>query len=293
MLRNTLSSLLVLVLVLAGSSAVAAPFGGDTPPELEGIEITDKSGETVPGNIALVDEAGETVTLGTYFGSSRPLVVQLVYYDCPMLCSLVMNGFVESAKELDWVPGRDYEVISVSFDPRDTPEMAAAKKKSYVASLEKPGSEIGWHFLTGDEESVRALADHLGFAYRWLPEKKEFSHAAGMFVLTPDGKISRTLYGISFPSKDLRFSLMEASEGRLGSPMDKLLLYCFQYDPETHKYAMVAVNVMKLGGLLTVLGIGIFLAVNWTRERRRAHSGGEAVKTAADLQRILNGHGRS
>ena len=287
-MRRALLALLPLV-ILAANPAAGEQFAGETPPELEGIEITDRSGDMAPADLPLVNEAGEAVTLGDYLGGSRPVVLQLVYYDCPMLCSLVMNGFVNSAKELDWVPGRDYEVVSVSFDPRDTPEMAAAKKKTYVAALEKPGSESGWHFLTGSEESVRTLADAVGFAYRWLPEKKEFSHAAGIFLLTPEGKISRTLYGIAYPAKDLKFSLLEASEGRLGSPMDKLLLYCFAYDPEKHKYALVALNVMKLGGALTVLALGIFLAVNWTRERRR-HSLPADGGRDATIQRILNGH---
>jgi protein SCO1/2 len=157
----------------------------------------------------------------------------------------------------------------VSFDPRDTPESARAKKATYVASLAKPGSEAGWHFLTGSETEIKRLADALGFRYRWVPDRKEFAHAAGMFVLTPEGKVSRTLYGIEFPSKDLRLSLLEAGEGKLGSPFDKLLLYCFQYDMKTHKYAMVAMNVMKVGGLFTLLALGGFLAILWSRERHR------------------------
>jgi protein SCO1/2 len=268
-------AMLLLLAVLVPAAAGAQDFAGGTPPELEGIDLVDHAGTALPRDLVLRDEAGQPVRLGDFFDHGRPLVMQLVYYDCPMLCTLVLNGYVEAAKELDWVPGRDYDVVTVSFDPRDTPEVATAKKKSYVASLEKPGAAAGWHFLTGDSAVVRVLADSLGFAYRWLPQKQQFAHAAGMFVLTPDGTVSRTLYGITFPGKDLRLSLVEAGKGKLGSPVDKLLLYCFQYDPATHKYAMVAVNVMKLGGFVTVLILGGFLALQWVRSRRKARTAGE------------------
>jgi protein SCO1/2 len=264
---------LLLVAVLLPAAAAAEDFGGDTPPQLEGIDIVDHAGTALPRDLVLTDEAGEAVRLGDFFDTGRPLVVQLVYYSCPMLCTLVLNGYVDAAKELDWVPGRDYDVLTVSFDPHDTPALAAAKKTNYVASLGKPDAAGGWHFLTGDSAAVRTLADSLGFAYRWIPEEQQFAHAAGMFVLTPGGTVSRTLYGIAFPGQDLRLSLVEAGKGKLGSPVDKLLLYCFQYDPATHKYALVAINVMKLGGLLTVVLLGGFLAVQWTRERRKRRAG--------------------
>lgn len=252
-----------------GRPVVDTPAPNALPEELEGIEIQDRSGSIVPADIALVDEVGQSVHFGDFFGHGRPVAVQLAYFQCPMLCTLVLNAFVDGAKPLSWVPGQDYEVVTVSFDPRDTPEIAKAKKATYVASLGKTGSEAGWHFLTGTEPEVRRLADALGFKYRWVPDRKEFAHAAGMFVLTPEGKVSRTLYGIEYPSKDMRLSLVEAGEGKLGSPFDKLLLYCFQYDAKAHKYAMVAMNVMKVGGLFTVLTLGGVLAVVWSRERHR------------------------
>jgi protein SCO1/2 len=260
------------IAVLASAGKAASQLGGETPAELEGIEIVDRAGEVVPGDLIFVDEAGESVRLARYFEGGRPVLLQLVYYDCPMLCTLVLNGYVKGAKELDLLPGKDYEVVSVSFDPADTPELAAAKKKSYVTSLGGSDAVSGWHFLTGEEEQIRVLANALGFRYRWVAEKEEFAHAAGMFVLTPEGKISRTLYGIEFAARDLRLSLVEAAEGRLGTPFDRLLLYCFQYDPETHKYSLVAVNVMKLGALATLIALGAFLTVQWSRERRQAGS---------------------
>ena len=253
-----------------------AQVSPETPPDLEGIEIIDRSGEPVPGDVILRDEAGKTIALGELLGRGRPVLVQLVYYECPMLCTYVLNGYVKAAKSLNWVPGRDYEVVTVSFDPRDTPELATKKKAAYVETLGKPGSENGWHFLCGAEGEVRRLADALGFRYRWVEEQKQFAHAAGMFVLTPDGRVSRTLYGIEFPTKDLRLALVEAGEGKLGSPFDQLLLYCFKYDSQNHKYAMVAMNVMKLGGLITMVSFGTFLAVWWSRERQRASATGAA-----------------
>jgi protein SCO1/2 len=268
---------LILIGLIARSAPAAAidappsaPAAANVPAELEGIDLVDRSGNLVPLDVALVNEAGEAVRLGDYFGTGKPVLIQLVYYSCPMLCTLVLNGYVDAAKPLDWSPGTDYTVVTVSFDPKDTSKLAADKKKNYVDSLEKPGAGEGWHFLVGEEAEVRRLADALGFGYRYMPERKEFVHAAGMFVLTPEGKISRTLYGIEYPSQDLKLSLLEAAEGRLGSPVDKLILYCFRYDPETQKYALVAINVMKLGGLLTIVVLGAFLGVHWTRERRRA-----------------------
>jgi len=269
-MSTCLRLLLLSGIVLASGAGTASgePFGGDTPPVLEGIEITDRSGEQVPPDILLVDEEGNTVRLGDYF-QGRPGVVQLMYFSCPMLCTLVLNGYVDAARELDWVPGEEYEVLSVSFDPRDTWELAAAKKKTYLEELDKPGAGEGWHFLTGSETEVARLAEALGFGYRWDESQKQYAHAAGMFVLTPRGMVSRTLYGIEYPGRELRLSLTEASEGRLGSPLDKLVLYCFQYSAEKHKYALVATNVMKLGAFATVLLLGGFIALQWIRERAR------------------------
>jgi len=251
------------------ASAPGAPGAGEVPAALEGIEIVDHTGELIPGDVALVDEAGRPVHLGDFYGLGRPLIVQLVYFQCPMLCNLVLNGYVAGARSIDWVPGRDYEVVTVSFDPRDDVVAAAKKKANYVEALGKPDAAGGWHFLTGTGPQVRRLADALGFRYRWLEKEKQFAHAAGIFVLTPEGRVSRTLYGIEFAPKDLRLSLVEAGEGKLGSPFDRILLYCYQYDAKTHKYALVARNAMKLGGLLTMTALGTLLGVLWSRDRRR------------------------
>ncbi len=178
-----------------------------------------------------------------------------------MLCTQVLNGYLAAAKKLDWIPGRDYTVVTVSFDPHDSPALAAGKKATHVAEFGRPEAAAGWHFLIGDSTETRRLADALGFGYRYDPIRKQYAHPAGMFVLTPEGTVSRTLYGIEFSPKDLRLSLTEASQGRLGTPLDKFLMYCYQYDPKTHKYALVAVNVMKAGGLATLIVLGALLAL--------------------------------
>ena len=268
---------------ISSALPVLAQAPSDTLKDLEGIEIIDRSGESVPGDVILKDETGKTIALRELLGHGRPVLVQLVYYQCPMLCTYVLNGYVKAAKPLNWIPGRDYDVVTVSFDPRDMPELAAKKKTTYLEALGKAGSENGWHFLCGTESEVRRLADALGFRYRWVEEQNQFAHAAGMFVLTPDGRVSRTLYGIEFPTKDLRLALVEAGEGKLGSPFDRLLLYCFKYDAQNHKYAMVAMNVMRLGGLITMVSLGTFLAVWWSRERHRAQ-GGSGVEMPKGLE---------
>jgi len=270
-----------LVLVLGATGSLPGTTGAwaqrtdYVPPELEGIEIQDRSGEFLDPDLEFVDENGQAVRLGDYFEPGRPLIVQLVYFECPMLCNLVINGFVDGARDLAWSPGREYTVLSVSFDPKDGPELAKLKQANYGKALGKDGVEEGWHFLTGDSESVKALSASLGFPYRYMEKTGEFSHGAGIFVVTPEGKISRTLYGLSFPSNTLRFSLMEASEGRLGSPLDKVVLFCFRYNADQHRYTLVAVNAMKLGGAATALGLAAFLGVLWSRERRRTRSAGQ------------------
>ncbi len=270
--RGTLGARLLLLMGLPawlGAASAAAQMAPDrVPEELEGIDLVDRSGEAVPLDIALLNESGETVRLGAFFDQERPVLVQLVYYNCPMLCTQVLNGYLAAAKELDWIPGRDYTVVTVSFDPRDTAALAAAKKATHVEALGRPEAAGGWHFLVGDSTETRRLADALGFHYRYDPANRQYAHAAGMFVLTADGTISRTLYGIAFEPRDLRLSLTEASQGRLGTPVDRFILYCYEYDPETHRYAIAAMNVMKAGGLATLVALGAFLALLWAKDRR-------------------------
>ncbi len=263
------------VMILASwglpGGAGAQMSSDQTPPQLEGVDLVDHSGDMVPGDLTFNDENGDPVRLDAFFNQGRPIVLQLVYYSCPMLCTQVLNAYLDSARKMDWTPGREYTVVTVSFDPKDNPKLAKEKKQNYISSLDRPEAGEGWHFLTGEEPSIEALTRSVGFKYRYDEKTQQYYHAAGIFVLTPQGKISRTLYGIDYPPKDLRLSLIEASEGKLGSPLDKLILFCCQYDPGTHKYTVVAFQVMKLGGVLTLLGLGGLMGGLWMRERHRTH----------------------
>jgi protein SCO1/2 len=210
---------------LAAWAAAAGPAHAqlleDAPAALEGVGITEKLDAVLPLELTFRDEAGATVTLGRYFGQGRPVALCFVYFDCPMLCNVFLDGLTATLRELDWTPGEQFEIVTVSMDPRDTPEGAVKKRAHYLESLGKPRAQAGWHFLTGDETAIRRLADAVGFRYRFDEDTGEFQHSAGVFLSTPDGRISRVLYGVMFEPQTLRLSLVEASDGRIGSPMDQ------------------------------------------------------------------------
>ena len=239
------------------------------PHELEGVGITEKPNAQLPLDAQLFDEQGQVVTLGSYFKPKRPVVLTLNYYSCPMLCTLVLNGAVEAMREIPFAPGQQFEVVTISIDPRDDAPIAAMKKANYVASLGKESAAEGWHFLTGTEAEVRRVADAIGFSYKWVEERKEYAHAAAIFVITPEGHVSRYLYGVKFEPQTLRLSLAEAADGEIGSAMDQLLLFCFHYDSAAGRYTVAATNFVRLGGLLTMLTLGILLARFWRAETRR------------------------
>jgi protein SCO1/2 len=238
------------------------------PPELEAIGIDDRAGTTVPADVSLVDHQGRAVRIGDYFDGRRPVVLTLAYYSCPMLCTLVLNGVNDGLRALAWPLGSEYRVVTVSIDPRDTSELAREKRANYLKSYGKEASDDGWVFLTGSESEVRRLANAVGFHYRWDEASQQYAHAAGAFVVTPKGVLSRVLYGLEFRERDLRLSLLEAAQGTVGSAMDKVLLFCFHYDPATKSWAVAATRVMQAGGLLTVLLLAGWLVPNW----RRSHS---------------------
>jgi protein SCO1/2 len=222
------------------------------------------------------DEAGRAVELREYFGK-RPVVLALVYYDCPMLCTLILNGLTSSLKAVNLDAGIDFDVIAVSFDPRETAELALAKKTEYVKEYGRSGSERGWHFLTGDEESIRQLTQAVGFKYFWDEESKQFAHASGVMVVTPEGKLAKYFYGIEYAPRDVKLGLVEASAGRIGSPVDRMLLYCYHYDPATGKYSLAVLNLIRLLGLSTVAAIVLFIVVMLRRERRGAVPSSPAI----------------
>jgi protein SCO1 len=240
------------------------------PGELQHVEFAQQLGEPLPLDLTFFDEDGREVLLRQYF-SRKPVVLAFVYYECPMLCSQVLNGVTSALAALDETAGRDYEVVAVSFDPRDTPVAAAAKKKSYVDRYKRSGSERGFHFLTGSEAAVKALTAAAGFRYAWDEKTQQYAHASGFVVATPQGTLSRYFFGIEYAPRDLKFALIESSAGRVGSLVDQVLLYCYHYDPNTGSYSFVAMKAVQLGGALTLLALAGFVVVAIRREHRVAH----------------------
>lgn len=270
-MRNTLTvtlSLAALAVTATLPLSAGAQRAEPPPPELEGIGITEHLNAPLPLDARFRDENGQEVTLGRYFGD-RPVVLALVYYRCPMLCGLVLQGMLEAIQPLSWTPGQDYEIVTVSIDPAESPTLAKAKKYRYIRELGRPEAAAGWHFLTGSEDQIRRLAEAVGFRYRWNPDRQEFMHAAAIYVCTPEGRLSRYLYGIQYEPQTLRLALLEASQGRIGSPVEQILMWCYHYDAEAGRYTLAAWNLMRAGGALTVILIGTGLGMLWLREARR------------------------
>jgi protein SCO1/2 len=233
---------------------IGEPSSG-LPPALQKVSFEQRLNEQVPLDLKFRDETGREVRLADYFREGRPVILSLVFYECPMLCNQVLNGLVSSIKTLSFNAGKEFEVLTVSFDPREGPELARAKKEAYMLRYQRPGTEDGWQFLTGDPAAIEALTRAVGFHYYYDTATNQFAHASGVVLLTPDGKISRYFYGIDYSARDLRLGLVEASANKIGSPVDQLLLYCYHYDPATGKYGPVVMNIMRIGGILTLLGI--------------------------------------
>lgn len=240
------------------------------PVELKDVGIKEHLGATVPVNdIWFRDETGAKVPLSKYFNQNgKPVLLVLAYYECPNLCTFVLNGMTDSIKGLEWVPGKEFEVVTVSINPRETPALAAAKKATYLANLGKPEAAAGWHFLTGEEPQIRKLADAVGYSYKWIEQDKQYAHSAAIYVLTPDARISRYLYGIEFKPKDLKLAMLEASSGKIGTVIDRLLLFCYHYDPKTGKYSVYITDLMRTGCAGMTVVFGGYLAVFWRRQRR-------------------------
>ena len=241
----------------------------EIPKPLQDVGILDKNGAQVAiRELTFRDETGAEVRLEKYFQAKRPVILTLVYYECPNLCNFLLNGLVDSMKPLEWTPGKRFDIVSVSINPKETPELATAKKASYLKSYGRPEASEGWHFLTGSEDQVRRLADQVGFQYKYDEKEKQYAHAAGLFVLTPEGRLSRTLYGIAWQVKDLRLALLEASNGKIGTVIDRILLFCYRYNPDTRKYSMALMRVMQAGGAITVLMMVSMFMIFWRKQRR-------------------------
>jgi protein SCO1 len=237
------------------------------PPGLRNVSLEQRLNQQVPLNLSFRDDNGSQTPLSSYFGS-KPVILALVYYRCPMLCTQILNGLVVSLRGMSLVSGRDFEVVAVSIDPTETPDLAARKKAEYLRRYAK--SSTGWHFLTGAEPQIRQLAEAVGFRYAYDPRTKQYAHASAIMVLTPGGRLSRYFYGIEYAPRDLRLGLVEASENKIGSPADQLLLYCYHYDPSTGKYSAIVMNIVRLAGALTLLIFGSLLALMWRRDLRRS-----------------------
>jgi protein SCO1/2 len=267
-------------LALAAAVACTAPLRATAPgappaeaplpaPPLKDIGFDQKIGDAVPLDLPFRDEAGKTVHLRDYFGR-KPVILSLVYFDCPMLCGMTTDGLVRSLRALRMSAGNEFEVLSVSFDPRETPELASAKKGPVMRQYARAGGAEGWHFLTGDKASVDALTKAAGFRYVWDAEQKQYAHATGILVLTPQGRIARYFFGIEYPAKDLRLGLVEASEERLGNAVDQLLLLCYHYDPKAGRYTPTVRNLLRGGAVLTMAAVAGLVLTLLRREKSRA-----------------------
>jgi protein SCO1/2 len=269
------------LLLLAAVPAFAQSAARQTPAVLRDVGFDQHLNEQVPLDLKFSDETGATVALNDYFGGNKPVILVLAYYRCPMLCTLVLNGLVHGMCGMPFSAGKDFSVLTVSFDPRETSDLAAAKKKSYIADYGRPGAAEGWHFLTGRPEAIEKLTHAVGFRYVYDARQDQFLHTSGILILTPQGRISRYFYGIDFPARDLRLGLVEASANKIGSPTDQVLLYCFHYDPAAGKYSASIVNLVRAGGALTVLALAGMVWLLW---HGRPRIGGQrSIEDGIDL----------
>lgn len=250
-----------------GASAWAQPYG--RPPALRGVGVEQKLNYQVPLDLSFTDEAGKLVHLSDYF-HGKPVVLSLVYYKCPMLCNLVMNGELRVFRQLPLTLGKDFEAVTVSFDPKEPPTLAAEKKASYVEKYNRPGAAEAWHFLTGSQEEIRALADSVGFRYAWDDQTNQWAHASVIVTLTPRGRVARYQYGIEYSNRDTELGLVAASHNKIGSLTDQILLFCYHYDPHSGKYTFAVMNALRVGGSAIVLAVGLFVFGNLRRDRREA-----------------------
>ena len=238
------------------------------PGALQGVGIDQKLDQQIPQNLIFKDEAGRSVPLSDFFHSKKPVLLAPVYYRCPMLCTQILTGLESALKAVSLNPGQDFEVVAVSFDPKDTPELAAAKKQTYLKRYGRANTANGWHFLTGDEASIKPFMDSIGFRYRYDPKTDQYAHASAILVVTPDGRVSKYFYGVEYSPRDIRLGLVEASNNKIGTPVDAILLFCYHYDPSTGKYGALAMNMVRFGGALFVVFGGLFLLIAFRRDAK-------------------------
>jgi len=258
----------------ANPPAPANLANGVRPPILREVSFDQNLNAQIPLDTQFYDETGKQVRLKQYFANGKPVILALVYFQCPMLCSEVLAGLTSSLEALRFDAGKDFQVLAVSFDPKDTPESAAVKKQNYLARYRRPGTDAGWHFLTGEPPSIRMLTDSVGFHYTWDEQNKQFAHVAGIVVLTPDGKVSRYFYGVQYSPRDLKLGLIDASGGKVGSFADQVLLFCYHYDPVVGKYTPLVLRMVRTGGVLTLLVLGSFIGFWVRKEKQSSHAAG-------------------
>lgn len=276
--QTSLSRACVVLLTLVSLSAWALPGGKSTPealqhqdvtpPALKGIGVDERLGEQIPLDVELLDGEGRQVTLGQLLPGDKPLLLTLVYYDCPMLCNLVLNGLVTGLKDVSLKLGEDFHMVTVSVDPKDTPHQSLQRRRKHLQSMGH-NERAPWHFLTGTEAEVRRLADAVGFRYNYDPDTKQYAHPAVVLALSPEGKVTRYLYGASFPAKDLRLAILEAGEGKIGTTLEKVVLSCFQYNPATQRYGFYIFGFLRLGALAILGVVATLLFVSWRREFKK------------------------
>lgn len=259
----------LLLLALGLTAPAWAQRTGELPPVFDGVGIDEQLGTTIPLGLVFQDEAGASVPLEAFFDGTRPVVLNFVYHECPMLCSLLLDGLTRTLQAMDWTPGQEFDILTVSFSGTETPLLAARQKDRYLTMLGKPEAAPGWHFLTGSAANIEALAASVGFQFKWVEDAEEYAHPAALLFLSGEGQVTRYLHGMDFPPRDVRTALVEASQGQVGTAVDKLILYCFRYDATANSYVPHAINLMKVGGLVFVLVLGGVLFVFWRKESRR------------------------
>jgi protein SCO1/2 len=270
--RALMAGLIIAALPVATRAQQFGLPASSLPAMVQGVGIDQNLNAQIPLELKFKDENGQVVRLGQYF-REKPVVLALVYYECPGLCDLILNGLTHTMGQISLNVGSDYEVVAVSFNPKETWQLANAKKANYIEKYQRPGAKEGWHFLTGDQAAIKSLTETVGFHYNYDPISKQFAHASAIMVLTPEGKIARYFYGIEYKPRDFRLGLVEASANKIGSPADQVLLFCYHYDPTTGKYGMAITEVTRVLGTATVLLLGGFVFIMLRRERR-SHPGG-------------------
>jgi len=279
-----LSALAICAMLLLAGLPARAESQNVKPGLLLKVGIDQKLNAELPLDLTFRDSTGKTVRLGDYF-DGKPVILALVYYECPMLCTQELNGLLRSLQNISLDLGKKFNVVTVSFNPKETPGLAAQKKELYVGIYGRPGASEGWHFLTGDEEPIQKLTNAVGYHYTFDPASGQFAHATAIMVITPQGRISRYFYGIDYPSRDLRLSLVEASNNKIGSPVDEVLLYCYHYDPATGKYGLVIANVLRLAGSITIVLLGGLIWVLFRHEKKPRPEGARAERDAVGHSR--------